>query len=426
MRSRVLWRRSATAAGLYASVALGIIGSILAANVLGKEQFGVFALAMAVAGFFQILLDLTVEDALTKVGFRYIAAQEWGKLHRLFSVAARLKLAGGALATLAILVLAPFADVIFDGDDITNALFAVALLPLVQAPENVASTALLLRSRYDIRGAYLSFAQGLRLAGLAIGVTFGVVPAIIGIVVAQVISSTVVSWGGRRALARFPAEPQAPLTEDRREIMDFVARSSVATGVVAGRTALVPVLLGLVAPAAQVGLLRVAMTPQSGFSAASAPVRLILLTEQTRDWEHGSRESVFDGLRRYMLWSTALMVVAVPIFFAAMGWLIELFFPAYTDATDAARVILLAAAIQLIFGWAKSLPTTIGRPGLRILAHGIETIVLIPLVLILGSRNGVTGAAFAILASTIVFALVWIVLLLRLRRETLAPEVQPA
>src|SRR4249920_1037333 len=128
MRSRVLWRRSATAAGLYASVALGIIGSIVAANVLGPAKFGVFALAMAVAGFFQILLDLTVEDALTKVGFRYVASEQWGKLHRLFAVAARAKLAGGALATLAILAIAPVADVIFDGDDITNALYAVALL----------------------------------------------------------------------------------------------------------------------------------------------------------------------------------------------------------------------------------------------------------------------------------------------------------
>src|SRR3954447_19976532 len=151
MRSRLLWRRSATAAGLYASVAFGIVGSIIAANVLGPAEVGVFALAMAGAGFFQILLDLTVEDALTKVGFRYIASEQWGKLHRLFAVAARIKLAGGALATLAILAIAPFADLLFEGDDITNALLAVAILPLVQAPENVASTALLLRGRYDIR-----------------------------------------------------------------------------------------------------------------------------------------------------------------------------------------------------------------------------------------------------------------------------------
>lgn len=426
MRSRLLWRRSATAAGLYASVAFGIVGSIVAANVLGPAKFGVFALAMAVAGFFQILLDLTVEDALTKVGFRYIASEEWGKLHRLFAVAARVKLAGGALATLAILAIAPFADLLFDGNDITAALVAVALLPLVQAPENVASTALLLRSRYDVRGAYLSFAQGLRLAGIAIGVSFGVVPAIIGIVIAQIIASAVVSWGGRKALRRFPLEPQVRLTDDRREILDFVVGSSIATGVVAGRQALVPVLLGLVAPATQVGLLRVATTPQSGFSAASAPVRLILLTEQTRDWEHGHRASVFGGLRRYMTWAAGLMLVAVPVFYLLMPWLISVFFADYTDATTAARIVLFSAAIQLVFGWAKSFPTTIGRPRLRILAHGIETLVLIPLVLVLGARSGVTGAAVAMLVSSIVFALVWVLLLLRVHQESVGAEAQTA
>ena len=52
----------------------------------------------------------------------------------------------------------------------------------------------------------------------------------------------------------------------------------------------------------------------------------------------------------------------------------------------------LAAAIQLVFGWTKSFPVSIGRPALRIWAHGIEMVVLIPLVGVLGARWGATGA----------------------------------
>lgn len=428
MRSRVIWRRSATAAGLYASVALGIAATIVAANTLEVSEFGVFAIAMSAAGFFQILLDLTVEDALTKVGFRYVAAEEWGKLRRLFAVALRLKLAGGALATLCLLAAAPLADRAFDGEDVGRAFLAVALLPLIQAPENVASTALLLRSRYDLRGAYLTFAQGLRFAGIVVGVQYGVVPAIVGILIAQAVATAVVAWGGRRALSLFPAAPTAPIGDDRDEIVQFVVRSSIATGVVSGRTALVPLLLGVVAGPSQVALLRAALAPQSGLSAASSPARLILLTEQTRDWEHGRRESVFAGLRRYMAATAAIALVTVPIFLVAMQWLVEFFFrkPEYANAVDAARIVLFAAAIQLVFGWTKSFPTTIGRPGLRIFAHGIETAVLIPLVLVLGDRHGVTGAAVAILVSTIVFAAVWVILLARVHRETLSAEAQPA
>ena len=61
-----------------------ILASIVAARVLGLEEFGVFATALFVVGFFQALLDLTVEESLTKYGFRYVAAEDWGRLRRLF------------------------------------------------------------------------------------------------------------------------------------------------------------------------------------------------------------------------------------------------------------------------------------------------------------------------------------------------------
>jgi O-antigen/teichoic acid export membrane protein len=97
--------------------------------------------------------------------------------------------------------------------------------------------------------------------------------------------------------------------------------------------------------------------------------------------------------------------------------LIRLVLPDYEDAVDAARIVLVAGAVQLVFGWTKSLPVSIGRPNLRIVAHGIETIVLVPLLVVLGREWGATGAAGALLASTVVFAAVWAVLLARIRDE---------
>jgi O-antigen/teichoic acid export membrane protein len=89
----------------------------------------------------------------------------------------------------------------------------------------------------------------------------------------------------------------------------------------------------------------------------------------------------------------------------------------YLPAVDAARIVLVAAAILLVLGWSKSLPVTIGRPHLRIVTHGVETLVLLPLVVVLGARWGVTGAAVAILIATLAFALTWAVVLVRLREE---------
>ena len=65
MAPSVFRRRFATAAGLYLSVGLGILGTIAAARILGLEDFGRFATVMAVVGLAQTLLDLTVEVSLT-------------------------------------------------------------------------------------------------------------------------------------------------------------------------------------------------------------------------------------------------------------------------------------------------------------------------------------------------------------------------
>jgi O-antigen/teichoic acid export membrane protein len=423
MSSRVLRRRSATAAWIYAAVACGIAGSIVAARVFGVDDFGVFMTALVVVGFFQTLLDLTVEESLTKYGFRYVAGRNWGRLRRLFRQALLLKVLGGALATLLIVVLAPFADEVFDADGLEQALFAAALLPLVQSSENVGATALLLHSRYDLRSVYQAGSAALRLVAIVIAAPLGVTEALVAIVVAQVISTLVISFVGAVALRRFPSEPARELGEDVPEIRTFVLQSSLATGVISLRTTLIPLILGVVSGTTQVGLFRIAQTPQTGLAAASSPARLMLMTEQTRDWEKGERQRILTGIRSYTRWAGALMLVAVPAFFIAMPWLVELVFGAeYEGAVTAARIILLAAAVHFALGWTKTLPVTVGRPRLRIVTHGLETLVAIPLVAVLGTEWGATGAAVAVLVSTLVFAAAWFVVILRLRDEVHAAE----
>jgi O-antigen/teichoic acid export membrane protein len=423
MASRVFWRRSATAAWVYAAVVFGILGTVVAARVLGLEDFGLFVTALAAIGFFQIFLDLTVEEPLTKFGFRYAVAEEWGKLRRLFARALQLKIAGGVLASLALVALAPVADELFGAEGLTAPLLVGALLPLVQAPENIGATALLLHGRYDLRGAYGALSMLLRLSAIAIAAPYGVTETIAAMVVAQALAVSVLSIVGVVALRRLPAAPQQPLGEDRRKVLSFVLQSSVGTGVVSLRTTLVPLVLGVVAGSTQVGLFRIAQTPMTGLTAASSPVRLILLTDQTRAWERGRERSVLAGVRSYTVIAGLLMVVAVPIALFAMPWLVEVVFgDEYLGAVDAARIILVAAAIQFALGWSKSLPVTVGKPRLRIVTHGLEALVVIPLVAVLGAEWGATGAAVGVLVSTLVFAAAWAVAITRLHVDVAARD----
>jgi O-antigen/teichoic acid export membrane protein len=418
MRSRLFWRRSAAAAGIYASVVLGFFGTVIAAHAFSTHVLGLYAIVIAATGFFQTLLDLTIEEALVKYGFRFQEREDWGRLRTLFGRALQVKFAGGLLAGFFLLALAPASPALFGDDRLVTPFLIAAALPLVQAPENVGGVALILRGRYDIRAFFLLLSMALRLGAIAIGTRYGLTQTIAAIVVAQILATAAVLGAGWVAYRRNPRAASLELGDERPEIVRFVLQSSVATGVVALRSTLTPLLLGVVSSPTQVGYFRVAQSPQQGFAALSAPARLVLLTEQTRAWERGTRKVVFAGVRRYSRGAAVGVLVAVPLLLWLAPDLVRIFFTSKNvGATNALRLIVIAGAIQFVFGWTKSFPVSIGRPNLRIWTHGVETVVLVPLVIAFGALWGATGAAGAVLAATVVFVLFWSFLFMRIRRE---------
>lgn len=420
MRSRLHWRRAATAAGIYASVVLGMVATVVAARVLGLEEFGHFATAFACVTFLQVLLDLTVEDVLVKQGFHYVAAGEWGRLRRLFRLALQAKLAGGVVASLLALVFAPFADAVFGVEGIGVAVAAAALIPLAQAPANVATSVFLLRGRYDVRGAYQVVHMGTRLVAVVVAAPFGAWETLAAIALAQALATGAISVPGVRFLRAFPPAPDCVLGEDARPVLRFAALSSVGSVMVSLRTSLAPLILGLMVGPTNVGLFRIAQAPYSGVVAASAPVRLIFLTEQTRDWERGDAERVLRGIRRFVLAASGLGIALVGAGWFAMEWLVETVFGSeYAGATRAAQIVLVAAAIHLVFAWTKSFATTAGRPSATIIAHGVEAVVLLSLTIVLAHRYGIEGAAAAVVASAVAYAGTWLILFRRIERQTL-------
>jgi len=428
MRSRVLWRRSATALGVYTATALGFLSTIVATRELGASDYARFAAVVAAATFFQLLLDLTVEEALVKYGFRYTESRSWGRLRRIFELALVFKLAGGVLAAAAIVALAPVAGHVWGASGVTVPMLVAAAIPLAQAPENVAAGAIILRGRYDIRSALLALSMGLRLAGVAIGCRYDVTGGVIGLVVAQVVATAAVSVVGWLAFRRFPQAPSESLGDDRPELRRFVLTSSASSSLVSGRTALGTALVPAVAPIEQAGYFRNAQAPATAFAALSSPARLILLTEQTRDFEAGRHESLWRMLRRYIAGTSVLMLAIVPVLWLAMPWLMGVAYgPEFREnASTAARLVLIAAALQLVWAWTKSFPVSIGRPGLRLIALAVEVAVFVPLLLVFASRWGATGGAAAFLVSTVAFCMLWVVLLARIRNERERSEVLAA
>ncbi len=224
MQTRLLWRRSATAIGLYGSVALGVLGTLVAARELGPHGLGLYSLALSGAGFFQVLLDLTVEEAMVKYGFRYSTAERWGRLRRLYRQAMRLKTLGALLAAAALAIAAPFADSIFGGSGLETPLLLAALLPIAYIPEAPAGAALVLTGRYDVRAGFVFLTQALRLAGLVAGAHYGVSQALLGLVLGQVVGSAAVGVGGAGRLP--PASPRPRPSRSARTALRSSASSS--------------------------------------------------------------------------------------------------------------------------------------------------------------------------------------------------------
>jgi O-antigen/teichoic acid export membrane protein len=414
---RLLLRRSLAAVGVYSSVALGFLGTVVATREFDPRTFGDYATVIFATGFLQSLFDLTVEEALVKYGFRYSTREDWGRFRRLFASALRFKLVGSLVGAAGLVAFSQVAPARLE----IPCLLAAGI-PLSQSLEGLAGSVLYLRSRYDIRSLFLAWGMGLRLAGIAVGAHFGLREAVAGVLAAQLASTASIGLAGLVAFRRFPQAGSTPLGDDRREILSFVLQSSAATGVLSLRTGLAPLLLGAVTNTVQVGFFRVAQAPQSGFQALSGPARMVLLTEQTRDWERGQQSVVLRGVRRYSLVALGISIVATPPLLIWIPDLIRIVNgPEYVGAATAARLFTLVAAVQLVVGWTKSLPVTIGRPGLRILTHGVETIVVLPLVVSFGVLWGATGAAGAVLAGMCVFAVMWFFVFIRLRPEDIGP-----
>jgi len=421
MRMRLLWRRAAAALGIYGSALLGILASIVAARELSKIDFSRFALVFAATSLLQLFLDLTIEEVVVKYGNRYAARADWGRFHRLIRLSIRIKLAGGLLGTVGVAVVAFASPWIWSLGGIRGALLVAGLIPLIQAPEGIASALLLLRNRYDIRGGLLTWSMALRLAATAIGASFGLVQAFIAIVIAQVVSTVTSSVVAYLAYRRYPRRDVEPLAEHSREVRAFAVQSTIGSGLSSLRTLLPTVLVGMVAKPEDIGYFRIAQAPQTAFASLSAPARLVLLAEQTRDIEHGRADRAYRLLWRYI----AATFVAAAVLVPAAWYVTPALVPAiyghrYAGAINPTRLILIAASVQLVFGWTKSFPVSIGRPGLRTAGQLVEIVAMIPLVVVLGSMYGATGAAAGVVGSSLALGLFWIVNLSRLRLHTVS------
>ena len=337
MQTRLLWRRSATALGLYGGSLWGFSRAFWPRASSARTSSGRLTLAIFAAGFVQLALRPDGRGGDDQVRLPVLDRQKWGRLRTLYRRAMVLKTSGLCSQRSRCVLLAPFADSIFNTDGLESRSCSPPCFRSRTVPESPAGAALMLAGRYDIRAGTTSSPSSCGRRAHRRGAVRG-------------------DRGGARARARPDRRvdrcqlggdhassagslrrSSKPLGEDRKEIIRFVITSSIGSGIVSLRGAMCRSCSASYRPE------RGRVLPGRAVP-ADGPHRADLAG--AADPDHGADARL--GARRLrqrvrqpaavQLWALVLMVARVPIFYWVMPTLIRMVFETgYAPATERPR-----------------------------------------------------------------------------------------
>jgi O-antigen/teichoic acid export membrane protein len=403
-----------TSVAVWASTALAFVATVVAARALGPGGYGQVVLAVSVATLVGTLLDLTLEDAVVYHGFRALEAGQMGTLRSLVRRSLALDMTIGVVVAAVIVASAgPVADLVSGGRLPPGLLRIAALAGLAATVDGTTGGILLVASRPDLRARVMAATNTLRLGGVLLAVQLGGPEAIvasyaIATAMGAALQAFLAWWLGWRRWSTRGVTGGEPA--GARALISFGFHSSLSTTLFSGRELMIPILLGSLAGPTAVGLFRVALLPVFAAGVASAPVRMLLLPEQTKLAASARYETLWRSIRAHTLAGLALGLPAAVAGWFALDLVIPLLYSEeFRGAVDPSRILLIAAVAHFACGWWKTLPTAVGRPELRTLVAGSSFVVTIALLALLGGR-GSEGAALAFSVAAVVTGIAWLVL----------------
>jgi O-antigen/teichoic acid export membrane protein len=168
----------------------------------------------------------------------------------------------------------------------------------------------------------------------------------------------------------------------------------------------------------QVALYQVATLPLTAAALASAPLRMALLPEFARLYAAGALEALRQAVRTYVRVAAALGALGVLVGWLVLPRLVVLVFgDDYVHAGRIGRVVLIAAALELMLGWGKLLVPAAGRPQLRTAVAAIQLTLVVSVLAWLGgdAEAGATAVTITSGAGCLLWWLVYRQLLARSR-----------
>jgi O-antigen/teichoic acid export membrane protein len=416
------WRRTGrTSLALWGSTALAFAAGVVAARTLGPDRYGAVVLAESTVFLLGTLLDLSLEEATVYQGSKAVAAGRTARLRGLVKTALVLDIGIGFAVFAGVFTLAsPIADLVSGGNLDPVLIQLAALGALAGTGNGVTGGILLLSRRPDLRAWMLAITGAARLGLVLIAVPFGTPRAVItAFAVAAGIGGlfqALIAWQvGWRRWKRGSGANAERVTA--RSLLGFAFHSSMTTTLIAGREAIVSLILGRVAGTRAVGTFAVAMLPVSLAAAGSAPLRLAIFPEHARLFSEGRISLLRRSVLLYTVVGLLVGVIGSFLGWSLLPWLIlELYSAEFETAVAPARVLLIAMVCLLATGWSKSLPASVGRPAIRTGVSLLELVMTVLLTALL-ARQGPLGAAMAVSVTAFASSVTWIGLIPRITKD---------
>lgn len=415
------WRRRSwwmlagqTSLATWGSTALAFAATVVVARALGPDGFGEVVLAVSTATLVAMLLDLSLEDAVVYHGFRALEAGRMGTLRALIRRSLALDFVIGIVVAAVIVASAePLADLVSGGRLGADILRLAALAGLVATVDGTTGGMLLVAGRPDLRAWITAVANAVRLGAVIVAVQLGgpeavVVSYALAAAVGAAVQAALAWWIGWRRWRPTGVSDGEPVGS--RALLSFGLHSSLSTTLFSGREMMIPMLLGSLAGPAAVGLFRVALLPVTAVGVVGAPIKMLLLPEQTRLAARNRFDTLWRSIRVHTLAGLALGLPAAAVGWFALDTIIPLL---YTDefagAVDASRILLIAAVAHLAFSWWKTIPTAVGRPELRTIVAASSFALTVALLAVFAGR-GSEGAALAFSLAAVITGVAWLAL----------------
>jgi O-antigen/teichoic acid export membrane protein len=382
---------------------------VLTRNTSVAEAGQVF-FAQALASVIFLVLDPRLEDALQRYAALLAERGRAGAAATLFTrclaIDVLIATVSGGLVLLALAVVNPAG-----GDTFRTSFVALAIVNAIcAAPIGTAV------GGFAITGRLLDLA-GFRIAIAIVSATANVVAIVAGGPVAFLavnaittgLATVVVSIAaGRRVHTRLGhREPLA--AGDVDDIVHFTVKSSIATSVQGGADQVLFAVAGATGGATFLAQLRVASAPGRFVFAAASPVASVLFPRLSTHAARGDRTEVRQLAERASRKLAPLAAVVAVGAIVAMPFVLPwLYGDAYDAATTAATLFAIAAAIRIVVVWSKVIMLAVGRPGVRLAAIAVESVVLLASTAVLADAGELDALAGVHVAVALGLATFWL------------------